>query len=85
MSQFELFEPSAQPVSSAPDADSVRARLESLMNTLRGADAMPLTAKQLDFWRTVVPQMTNWLPADEKTALCAEFEAHLSRLERKAA
>ncbi|MDP3656693.1 MAG: hypothetical protein Q8R45_07000 [Brevundimonas sp.] len=85
MSQFEMFAPTAQPVSTVPSADQVRARLESLMRTLRQADTLPLTEKQLRFWRTVVPQMTNWLPAEEKAAVCAEFDAHLIRLERKAA
>lgn len=85
MSQFEMFAPTAQPVSTTPSAEQVRGRLEGLMRTLRRADTLPLTDKQLRFWRTVVPQMTNWLPAEEKAAICAEFEAHLVRLDRKAA
>lgn len=85
MSQFEMFAPTAQPVSTVPDADQVRARLDSLMRTLRQSDDLPLTEKQLRFWRTVVPQMTNWLPAEEKTAICAEFDAQIVRLTRRAA
>lgn len=85
MSQFEMFAPIAQPISTVPSADQVRARLESLMRTLREADTLPLTEKQLRFWRTVVPQMTNWLPAEEKAAVCAEFDGQVERLSRRAA
>lgn len=85
MSQFEMFAPTVQPVSTVPNVEQVRARLESLMRTLRGADALPLTEKQLRFWQTVVPQMTNWLPPEEKAAICAEFDGHLARLSRRAA
>ena len=85
MSQFEMFAPAAQPVSTVPSADQVRGRLESLMRTLRQADTLPLTEKQLRFWQTVVPQMTNWLPSDERSAICAEFESEIARLSRKAA
>jgi hypothetical protein len=46
---------------------------------------MPLTSKQLTFWTTVVPQMSNWLPAEERAVVCAEFEAQIERLSRKAA
>lgn len=85
MSQFEMFAPTAQPVSTVPSADQVRARLEALLNGLRAADTLPLTDKQLRFWQTVVPQMTNWLSAEEKAAVCAEFEGHIARMNRKAA
>ena len=85
MSQFEMFATTAQPVSTVPSADQVRARLEAMLNGLRGAEALPLTDKQLRFWQTVVPQMTNWLPAEEKASVCAEFDGHIARLTRKAA
>lgn len=85
MSQFELFAPTAQPVSTAPSVDEVRSRLTHLLNTLKAADAMPLTDKQLRFWKTVVPQMSNWLPDEEKAAVCAEFDAQVARLTRRAA
>lgn len=85
MSQFELFEPAAQPASTAPDVAAVRSRLRNLLDTLGAAEAMPLTDKQLAFWRTVVPQMSNWLPDDEKAAVLAQFDAHLNRLARRAA
>lgn len=85
MSQIEMFANTAQTVSTVPNADQVRARLTALLRGLRAADSLPLTEKQLRFWQTVVPQMTNWLPADEKTAICDEFDGHVTRLSGRAA
>jgi len=80
MSKLELF---IQPVvaePTTPSVDSIRARLEALLARLRGAETMPLTPRELAFWIVVTPQMSNWLPPEEKAAVCAEFEAHVSRL-----
>jgi hypothetical protein len=33
------------------------------------------------YWRTVFPQMTNWLPAEEAAELRRAFRAELARLE----
>lgn len=85
MSQFELFAGPVDQPSTVPDVEAVRARLEAVLGSLRGADTLPLTDKQLRFWQTVVPQMTNWLPAEEKAAVCAEFDGHIARLSRRAA
>ncbi len=43
---------------------------------------MPLSAKDLRFWKTVYPQMSRWLPAEEREAMCASFFAEIERLER---
>ncbi len=85
MSQFELFESPVEQPSTVPSVDAVRSRLEALLNGLRAAEAMPLTDKQLRFWTTVVPQMSNWLPDDEREAVRREFDAQVQRLLRKAA
>ena len=84
MSQPDLFGSTPQPLP-RPDPEAVRKRMRDLLGALREADVMPLTDKELRFWRTVVPQTTNWLPADEKAAVCAEFEDHVARLTRRAA
>lgn len=84
MSQPDLFGSTLQPLPQ-PDPEAVRRRMRDLLSTLRVADTLPLTEKQLRFWQTVVPQMTNWLPAEEKAAICAEFDGHVARLTRKAA
>jgi hypothetical protein len=85
MSQFELFATGSERPSTIPNVDTVRARLEGVLRTLRSADEMPLTSKQLAFWTTVVPQMSNWLPEEERSSVCAEFESQVARLSRKAA
>lgn len=85
MSQLELF---IQPVvvePTVPSVDSIRARLEALLASLRGAETMPLTPRELAFWTVVTPQMSNWLPPEEKAAVCAEFDAHVDRLKAVAA
>ena len=33
------------------------------------------------YWRTIFPQMTNWLPDEEGAQLRFQFEAEIRRLE----
>jgi len=83
MSQLELF---IQPVvaqPTTPSVESIRERLEALLESLRGAAAMPLTVREVAYWRVVTPQMSNWLPPEEKTAVCDEFDFHLTRLQQR--
>lgn len=83
MSQPDLFGATPQPLPQ-PNPESVRQRMRDLLRTLREAEVMPLTDKELRFWRTVAPQTTRWLAPDERAAILAEFEAQLDRLTRKA-
>lgn len=84
MSQPDLFGSTPQPLP-RPDPEAVRKRMHELLRTLREADVMPLTDKELRFWRVVAPQTTRWLPPDERAALLSELDTHLGRLTRKAA
>lgn len=84
MTQPDLFGATPQPLPQ-PDPNAVRKRMQNLLRTLRQAEVMPLTDKELRFWRTVAPQTTRWLDADERTAILTEFEAQIDRLARKAA
>lgn len=84
MSQPDLFGSTPQPLP-RPDPEAVRKRMHDLLRTLREADVMPLTDKELRFWRTVAPQTTRWLEPDERNTILVEFEAQLDRLSRKAA
>jgi hypothetical protein len=64
-----------------PDADGIRRRVHGLLATLRGATvAMPLSDRDLRMWRTVLPNMTKWLPDPEATGVLAEFEREVHRL-----
>lgn len=84
MSQPDLFGSTPQALPQ-PDPEAVRGRVRNLLATLHDADVMPLTDKELRFWRTVLPQTTNWLPPEEKATVCAEFDRHVARLTRQAA
>ena len=62
------------------DPDEVRADL--LQDSGRGARGQDhaLGRVELSLYRTIFPQMTNWLPEDEGAQLRFEFEAELERL-----
>ena len=86
MSQLDLFPQASEAVSPVPSVDAVRARFEELLARLRAATLdLPLTERELAYWRVVTPQMANWLPAAEREAVCTEFADHVSRLGNAAA
>ena len=47
----------------------------------RAAQSFPWDARRTLYWRTVFPQMTNWLPDDEAAQLRFEFETEIRRLD----
>jgi hypothetical protein len=63
-----------------PDPDKVRARLHKILAEARAAEKFPWGPGRVSLYRTIFPQMTNWLPEDEGTQLRFEFEAELKRL-----
>lgn len=66
---------------SSPDPENVRRRLKKLVETVRAADAMPWSERDARMWRTVVPNMTKWLPQDEGAEIREIFEREMRRLE----
>ena len=64
-----------------PDPDAVRAQLHNILAEARAADILPWKPSQVLLYRTIFPQMTNWLPDEEGAQLCFEFETELARLE----
>jgi len=84
MSQLDMFGPPPKPAPRLPTAEDVRPELIEVLDRLRGSETMPLSPKDVRFWRTVFPQMSRWLPDDERVAMCAAFAAELSRLEKRA-
>jgi hypothetical protein len=64
-----------------PDPASVRAELMGILARARAAPAQPWDPREVSFYRTVFPQMTNWLPAEEARQLRIAFETELARLE----
>jgi hypothetical protein len=64
-----------------PDPDKVRRRLEKILAEARAAQTLPWESTTVSLYRTIFPQMTNWLPEDEGAQLRFEFETELARLE----
>lgn len=78
--QPDLF--GAEPVPAyRPDTDKVRARLHKILAEARAADTIPWGPGRLSLYRTIVPQMTSFLPEDEGAQLRFDFETELARLE----
>lgn len=63
-----------------PDPGRVRARLHKILAEARAADAVPWGSARLLLYRTIVPQMTSFLPDEEGAQLRFEFEQELARL-----
>ena len=64
-----------------PDPASVRAELNDILAQARAAKTLPWTAARAALYRTIFPQMANWLPDKEAKRLRREFERELARLE----
>ena len=62
------------------DPDEVRAELHRILVEARAAQKMPWEPRRVSLYRTIFPQMTNWLPEDEGAQLRFEFESELARL-----
>jgi hypothetical protein len=59
------------------DPDEVRAELLRVLAQARAAQTFPWDARRTLYWRTVFPQMTNWLPDEEGAQLRFQFEAEI--------
>jgi len=59
----------------------VRARLNRILAEARAAQKLPWEPATVSLYRTIFPQMTNWLPDEEAAQLRFEFEAELKRLD----
>jgi hypothetical protein len=62
------------------DPAKVRDELHRILAEARAAQTMPWDVKRLSLYRTIFPQMTNWLPEDEGAQLRFDFETELARL-----
>jgi hypothetical protein len=74
------FEDQPTPVYRA-DPDTVREDLYKILAEARAARKMPWEPTRVSLYRTIFPQMTNWLPAEEGAQFRFEFEMELARLE----
>jgi hypothetical protein len=78
--QDDLFGDQPTPVYRA-DPEQVRADLHKILLEARAAQRMPWEPTRVSLYRTIFPQMTNWLPEEEAAQLRFEFETELARLE----
>ena len=83
--QHDLFASEKRQESYAADPQRVRERLHRLIVEARSAESLPWDAQRLRYLRTVVPQMSLWLPEEEAAQLRFEFEEEVKRLELVAA
>ena len=78
--QTDLFSEDAAPPAYRPDPDKVRERLHKILAEARAARKFPWEPARAALYRTIFPQMTNWLPEDEGAQLRFEFEVEMARL-----
>jgi hypothetical protein len=76
--QADIFGEDAETPTYRPDLDSMRAELQRILAEAREAESLP--PARLSLYRTIVPQMTLWLPEEEAAQLRFEFEAEMERL-----
>jgi hypothetical protein len=62
------------------DPDKVREELRRILAEARAAKSLPWDDKRTALYRTIFPQMTNWLPEDEGAQLRFEFDTEMERL-----
>jgi hypothetical protein len=79
--QSELFGVDSPTPEYRADPDSVRVELHKILAEARAAQRLPWEPRTVLLYRTIFPQMTNWLPDDEGAQLRFEFEAEIKRLE----
>lgn len=79
--QSDLFDEDAPTPVYRADPDEVRAELLQILAEARAARTLPWEPSKTAFYRTVFPQMANWLPDDEANQLRLDFATELARLE----
>jgi hypothetical protein len=78
--QNDLFDEDSPTPEYRPDPDSVRDELHKILAEARAAQTLPWKPATVSLYRTIFPQMTNWLPEEEGAQLRFQFEEELARL-----
>ena len=79
--QAELFGDDWRPREYRADPDRVRLGLRRILAEARAASTLPWDRSRAGLYRTIVPQMTLWLPDDEAAQWRFEFETEMARLD----
>jgi hypothetical protein len=80
--QADLFG-GAAPAIARPqvDPEKVRLSLKAMLDDLRAArEGSPWPQETTRLNRVIFPQMSNWLPPEERDQMCFDFEQELRRL-----
>jgi hypothetical protein len=88
MRQGDLFEAEtpadratgAAPYSFKPNLEKIRAELRSVVAKARASQGEPWDPAEFRYYQTVLPQMSRWLPDDERAELIRQFDAEAARL-----
>ena len=78
--QPDMFGPEPTPVYQ-PNLDKVRARLHKILMEVRAAEPQSWEPSTLSLYRTIFPQMAQFLPEQEGAKLHRDFETELARLD----
>ncbi len=80
--QADLFGQASAPVARRQvDPAKIRLWLQSMLADLSSAESgSPWPHETLRLNRVIFPQMSNWLPPEERQQLCFAFENELKRL-----
>jgi hypothetical protein len=81
--QGDLFANLPPPPPKTPQVDvaKIRRKLERMLDDVRAAqDGSPWPYETTRLNKLLFPQMSNWLPKDERDRLRLEFETELKRL-----
>jgi hypothetical protein len=78
--QPDLFGAPTPPILT-PDPADVRRTMQKVLDQLRSAETMPFEPRLVRIWKTIFPQMSNWLEPEEAHELCRQFDAEIARLE----
>ncbi|MBV8563827.1 MAG: hypothetical protein JO273_00050 [Methylobacteriaceae bacterium] len=74
MTQLEMsFGTPARRSADSPTIDSIRQRLEAVLQQLRDGSASQWSKAEQRRWSVVFPQMCEWLPQTEREVKRAEF------------
>ena len=77
----DLSEEDYTPVSFSADPEEVPAELTRILDEARSAKVFPWDQRKVGLYRTIFPQMANWLPQEEAAQLCFAFDEEMRRLE----
>jgi hypothetical protein len=78
--QADLFGDDSPTPEYRADPEEVRQE-HKILAEARAAQTMPWDKRHVVLYRTIFPQMTNWLPEEEGAQLRFDFETELARLE----